>query len=238
MGYRGKLKEKAEARRLRADAWTLQEIADELGVSKSSVSIWVRDVDFIPRRPRRARRRGPNKLQRRKEEEVRRLRAEGRERIGRLSERDLLIAGVSLYAGEGSKTDGAVTFANTNPRMIALFCTWLRAFFTIDESRLRGRVYLHEGLDLDRAVNFWSRVSGIPSSQFRKPYRARPDNGIRSSKHKLGCFTVAYSCSLTHRMIMGLVEGLMEPGTWSEYGSETYASAESVRALESECSPP
>jgi len=47
MGYGGKFVERDQARQLRAQSWTLQEIADELGVSKSSVSVWVRDVDFV-----------------------------------------------------------------------------------------------------------------------------------------------------------------------------------------------
>ena len=46
MGYRGKLAEQERARVLRAWAWTLNEIAAELGVSKSSVSLWVRGVVF------------------------------------------------------------------------------------------------------------------------------------------------------------------------------------------------
>jgi transposase len=57
MGYRGKLREQQQARDLRAQAWTMQEIADHLGVSKSSVSLWVRDVEFEPK-PRRSRRYG------------------------------------------------------------------------------------------------------------------------------------------------------------------------------------
>ena len=100
---------------------------------------------------------------------------DGRARIGRLSEREFLVAGVALYAGEGSKRDGAVKFANTDPRMVAFYCTWLRRFFAIDEARLRVRLYLHEGLDLAAAVAFWSDVTGIPPSQFQKPYRAVPD---------------------------------------------------------------
>ena len=75
MGYRGKLAERDEARRLRAGGATLAEIVEALGVSKSSVSIWVRDVPFIPRPGRRSpRRRGPNALQRAKAAEIERLR--------------------------------------------------------------------------------------------------------------------------------------------------------------------
>ena len=39
MGYRGKVRQQERARELRAQAWTLLEIANELGVSKSSVSL-------------------------------------------------------------------------------------------------------------------------------------------------------------------------------------------------------
>ena len=123
MGYRGKLEERRQARRLRGGGLPLAEIAARLGVSKSSVSLWVRDVPFqpLPRLPR-GRRREPNALQRRKQAEIDRLLREGQARIGRLSERELLVAGVALYAGEGSKGDGAVKFANSDPRMVRFFC--------------------------------------------------------------------------------------------------------------------
>jgi len=203
---------------MRAQAWTINEIVAELGVSKSSVSVWVRDVQFDEatraaragaNRRRGARRRGPNRLQQRKHGEIERLMAEGRARIGALSARDLLIAGIALYAGEGDKTDGAVKFANSDPRMILLFCTWLRRFFDVDESRLRVRLYLHQGLDLDAANQFWSELTDIPLSQFGKPYRAASDPSIRRAKHPLGCPGVSYACSRTHRAIMGLVHALL-----------------------------
>jgi Helix-turn-helix domain len=146
MGYRGKLAERERARRLRASGLPLAEIAARLGVSRSSVSVWVRDVAFEPHpRGTCGRRRAPNALQRRKQAEIDRLLAEGRDRVGRLSEREFLVAGVALYAGEGSKRDGSVQFANSDWRMVAFFCSWLRRFFAIDESRLRVRLYLHEG---------------------------------------------------------------------------------------------
>ena len=210
MGYRGKVVEQERARALRAAGWTMLEIAAEVGVSKGSVSLWTRHVDFVPRRGRATpRRRGPNKLQRAKAGEIERLLDEGRKRIGRLSEREFLVAGTALYAGEGSKTGGTVSFANSDPRMIALFCAWLRHFFEIDESKLRLRLYLHRGLDLAESERFWSELTGISTDRFRQPYRAIPDPSIRRSKHPLGCPSVYYSCSTTHRAVMGLVHALL-----------------------------
>ena len=210
MGYRGKLAERQQARLLRRTGLPLVEIAARLGVSRSSVSVWVRDVAFEPRpRVTRGRRREPNSLQRRRQAEIDRLLAEGRARIGRLSEREFLIAGVALYAGEGSKGDGRVRFVNSDPRMVVFFCAWLRHFFEIDEARLRLTLYLHQGLDLAAAIGYWSALTGVPPSQFGKPYRAIPDASIRHAKHVHGCITVSYSCSATHRSIMGLVSALL-----------------------------
>ena len=80
--------------------------------------------------------------------------------------------GLALYAGEGSKTQHSLCFANSDPRMIYVYVSWLRRFFEIDESKLRIKLYLHDGLDLDAAVEYWSELTRIPLRQFTKPYRA------------------------------------------------------------------
>lgn len=208
MGYRGKVAERDEARRLRALGWTMPDIAGKLGVSRSSVSLWTRDV-AVELGPRRLGPRSPNVLERRKAAEIAGLLEEGRARIGALSERDLLVAGAALYAGEGTKGDGVVAFANSDPAMVAFFCSWLRRFFDIDESRLRVSLYLHDGLDLAAAQSFWSGVTAIPIHQFTKAYRAVPNAGIRNNKHVHGCISVRYACATTHRGLMGLVRALL-----------------------------
>lgn len=194
---------------MRAEGKTLLEIATALEVAKSSVSLWVRDVPFTPS-PRRfgpQRRRQP--LRERRLREIAELDLVGRHMIGVLSDDAFLAAGVALYAGEGSKGDRLVVFANTDPAMIRFFCAWLRAFFVIDESRLRVRVYLHEGLSLDGAEEHWSTVSGIPRSQFGAPTWVPADATIRHSKHVFGCCYIRYSSSLVHRSIMGLIRALL-----------------------------
>jgi hypothetical protein len=107
----------------------------------------------------------------RRDEEVAALLEEGRQRIGRLTEKEFLVAGAALYAGEGDKTGAAVKFANSDARMILFFLMWLRRFFDIDESRLRVRLYLHEGLDL-----------GPPSSSGHRS----PESQLASSRSRTG----------------------------------------------------
>jgi Helix-turn-helix len=209
MGYRGKVEQQEQARVLRAQSLTLAEIATRLGVSKSSVSLWVRGVQFTPSPRRSGPKRTTHPAHSAKLRQIEELDSLGVERIGTLSDDAFLVAGVALYAGEGSKGDGKVVFANTDDRMVAFFCAWLRRFFEIDESRLRVRVYLHEGLDLEAAEGHWSAVTCIPRQQFGTAYRAIADASIRRNKHEYGCVYITYSCSRTHRSIMGLVHALL-----------------------------
>lgn len=210
MGYRGKTAERERARELRAEAWTLQDIATELGVAKSSVSLWVRDVAFTPR----PRNRGnnvtrPHPLHLARLDEIEETRRWAHEVLGDLSPRDRFLAGIGLYAGDGAKVGLDVRFANSDPDLVRFFCSWLREFFDVDESRLRVRLYLHEGLDLEAATVHWQAVTGIPASQFQQPYRAAADATRRKTKHVYGCCHVGFGCARTKRKVLGLLEALV-----------------------------
>jgi hypothetical protein len=66
-------------------------------------------------------------------------------------------------------------------------------------------------------MTFWADLTGIPTAQFTQPYRAVADPSIRRSKHPMGCPSVTYSCSRTHRAVMGMIDALLsfdgsEPG--------------------------
>jgi hypothetical protein len=102
-----------------------------------------------------------------------------------------------------------VKLANSDPRVIRLHLRWMRQLFEIDERRLRVSLYLHQGLDLGAALSFWSDLTSIPLEQFTRPYRAVPDPSIRRSKHPMGCPAIVYSCSRTHREIMGMAAALL-----------------------------
>ncbi len=210
MGNRGHLDKQHRARELRAQAWTLKEICEELDCAKSSASIWTRGVEFTPK----PRNRGngvtkPHPLHIKKLVEIEECNKWASEAVGSMSDRDLFMAGIGLYAGDGSKTGNVVQFANSNPALVALFCTWLRRFFDVDETRLRVSLYLHAGLDLDAAVEHWEGVTKIPRAQFSKAYRPVPDASIRHTKHEFGCAHVRYSHAKSLRKILGLLEALV-----------------------------
>ena len=211
MGYRGKLREQARARRLREQGWTLREIAEELEVAKSSVSRWVRDVALPPRRhpTRRVVSGDAHPGRQRRIAELEEVRLAASQRIRSASDREYLFAGLGLYAGDGGKSEKEVRFANSSTVLVGFFCSWLRRYFEIDEHRLRVRLYLHLGLDLARATAHWSGETGIPEAQFLKPYRAEANASIRHNKHEHGCAHIVYNCTRTQREILALTDAML-----------------------------
>jgi hypothetical protein len=197
-------------RELRELGLPLKDVAAWTGVAPSTVLVHTRDIPPPPREQwRPAVRLTKGSLHAAKLAEIAEADAWAAERVAQLTDDAYFAAGIALYAGEGSKTDGSVKLVNTNPEIVVFFLCWLREHFVVDESRLRGHLYLHEDLDLDAALRHWSGLTRIPLEQFGKPYRAVADPSIRGNRHEMGCLAVAYHCSRTHRQVMGLCRALL-----------------------------
>lgn len=91
-----------------------------------------------------------------------------------LNEREkiLKIIGVTLYWGEGYKTEksGGIDLANSDVGMVLVFISFLREVCGVDESRLRVLLYCHKNQNQKKLINFWSKKTKIPRKQFTKPY--------------------------------------------------------------------
>ena len=196
---------------MRADGRKLADIATALGVSKSSVSVWVRDVEFEPQPRRASAHRRPHAQHLAKLAEIEECDRLGVERIGELSDDAFLAAGAALYAGEGSKTrqrgelrqyrpgdDGVLlrmASALLRHRRVATACPRVSA------RRPRPRC----GRDV--LVRHHRRAARAVSDRRTEP---KPDPSIRRAKHEYGCvLRRLLLCSRTLREILGLVRALL-----------------------------
>ncbi|WP_438303682.1 terminase gpP N-terminus-related DNA-binding protein [Streptomyces sp. HUAS TT11] len=165
------------ARELRLQGWTYDRIEAELGCSRSSVSLWVRN---LPRPERRRSREEASAISNRGWEEKLRIRDEERRRakkaaeqaIGDLSPRELFLVGVGLYWAEGGKDKPydrreTVTFVNSDPGMIEVFLAWLD-LVGVARGRLRYTVMIHENADVAGAEQYWADLVGADRSAFNK----------------------------------------------------------------------
>ncbi len=118
-----------------------------------------------------------------------------------------------MYAGEGDKGDGHGGFANSDHKLIKFMMSWFKEFCEIPQSRFRGAIWIHEGLDADRAKKYWSELTGIPQNQFFKTYIAEnkiDSKKVRKNVHQYGVFAIKFSVSDKQRRIMGWISALMD----------------------------
>jgi transcriptional regulator with XRE-family HTH domain len=173
---------RAKARELRLQGLDYDEIVAQLGVSKSSVSLWVRD---LPRPPgvtsEECARRAAERIRRywAVERPVRAARrvaatAEAAASIGGMTDREILIAGAVAYWCEGAKNKphrraDRVTFANSDPELVSFFLLFLDTA-GIPRSDLAFQLQIHETADVAAAERFWLTLTGARTEQFRKVY--------------------------------------------------------------------
>lgn len=165
------------ARELRLQGWTYDQIQVELGCSKSSISLWVRDLPRPERRrtPQTAAaiaRKGWEEKLRIRDDERQRTKEEAERSIGGMSTRELFLVGVGLYWAEGTKDKPYdrrenVTFVNSDPGMIRVFLAWLD-LLQVERQRLRFTVMIHENADVDGAERYWADLVGADPSMFNK----------------------------------------------------------------------
>lgn len=213
---------RAEARSLRAQGWSYSEIVAELSVSKSSVSLWVRDMPPLDQEAVQRRKAAASRRYWDRERHNRAIHREAEitshaAAFGTFSDRDLLIAGTIAYWCEGAKARpgrgaGRVTFINSDPGLVVLFLRFLGGA-GIGIERLSFRVMIHETADVAAAQQFWQEVTGMDRSRFRKP-TLKPGNArtirknVGASYHGCLVIDVRRSAEL-YRKIEGWVRGII-----------------------------
>jgi transcriptional regulator with XRE-family HTH domain len=150
-----------EARRLRAEAGlSIRDIAARLAVSKSSVSLWVRDIALTP-------------------EQEAALQANDPVRNGRL-----IRGGCMLYWAEGSKTRNCVQIANADAELLRVFLDFLRRCYAVPNQAVTFSVncFLGNGLSLREIEEWWLARLSLPPTCLRKAAVNRPSSASRGRR--------------------------------------------------------
>lgn len=193
---------KRNACRLRRQGLSIPGIARRLGVSKSTVSLWVRHVAvpehlaiILQEKGRKAHELGRaarlSHIQKATEDDAKSS-VKDLGTLPRTKSFARIIAAL-LYWCEGGKKHLAsgIRFTNSDPELIETFLTAMRSGFNLDPQRLRVMVHVHEYHNPVTQIAFWSSVTGIPVQQFYRPYR-KSNTGKRTRLNYQGCVTVHY----------------------------------------------
>ncbi|MFF8813401.1 hypothetical protein [Streptomyces pactum] len=215
---------RAKARELRSQGMTYDQIQLELGCSKSSISLWVRDLPkpeprHSPEERRRLLQEGRMRLHAAREQARQETKRAAAHALGELSHRELFLVGVALYWAEGAKDKPYrrrehLQFVNSDPDVIRVYLRWLD-LLEVPPERRRFRVSIHETADVSAAERFWADLVGVDAAEFQratlKKHHATTTRRNTGDTYR-GCLVVSVtrSAELYRRMEgawYGIVEG-------------------------------
>lgn len=226
MGSMAKSKQKIQAVKLREAGESIKEIAKAVGISKSTTSLWCRDVvlttiqikalhDRMVSKSYAGRMKGARAQYDARLKRIETERSNGIKEIAKLSDRDLLIAAVALYWGEGSKKSRQLTINNSDPEMIKFMMEAFRRIWKISENRFAFHVginRIHKGRDRE-LKEYWSKIVGVSKSQFKKTIfiKAKNKKVYKNFSNHYGTLTIRVRKPMSiYYPMMGLIGGLIE----------------------------
>ncbi len=178
-----KIKEKEKALKLRQDGNSIADIAEALKVSKSTVSMWCRDISLSKEALQKIVLKSKSKstlsilnytesLRKKRIATISNIESIGAKRLGKLTDRDVYCIGLGIYWGEGYKKGSQeFGFTNSDPQMIKFYIKWLKIVFNVQLKDLILRVSVNQCHKnrITEITDFWCNISGAKLDQFTKP---------------------------------------------------------------------
>ena len=150
----------------------MREIERLLGVSRSSVSRWVSDIDLTTSQRESLRLTGERKRSIRRSEHfrVKRLSWQSKGRSAAMHGHALHAAGCMLYWAEGSKKRNTVGLSNSDPEVLRFFLSFLRAYFAVSNEnvRLQCNLFADHVEKQHEVEQFWLDLLDLPGSCLTK----------------------------------------------------------------------
>jgi len=192
---------KEKAIKLRRLGFSFNEISIKLHIAKSTSSKWLGSILLNDNALLRLKRR--KILGQYKSIQIARNKRQARQKIIDSTTRRIvskipksknvfkMIASILFWTEGGKSTDNYVYFMNSDPKMVALFVYLLRNSFTLDESKFRAMMHVHEYHNEKFQLNFWSKITNIPTNKFSKSY-LKPHTNKRIRVGYQGCIRIRY----------------------------------------------
>lgn len=210
-----KLKDHEKALKLRREEKSYSQIKKALGVSKGTLSLWLRDYPLSKERVRELRdwnekriERFRTTMRRKREERLKAIYYEQKKLLLPLNRRELLLSGLCLHWGEGSKSQtNSLILSNTDPGMIKFYIHWLTKALSVPKAKIRVRLQLYRDMNAEREIDYWSTMLKLPKTQFALPYFKKSSKNRINHKGSFGhgtCNVIAYNTKLAESVAMGI----------------------------------
>ncbi len=216
-GTVSKITLREEVIKFRQQGYTYAQIKKTLGVPKSTLSDWLRNlplskeqIEVLSKNIEHAKELGREKFREVfRNKRLDRLKHTLDKQIKDLlplSDKELFLAGVFLYWGEGAKKHGLVSISNTDPRVVRFALYWMTELLKIPKEKIKINLHLYKDMSIEETISFWSAILDIPKDQFRKPYIKKTNReGLTYKSYGHGtCRLYAGSVQLSEKIAMSI----------------------------------
>ena len=222
-----KIKEKEQAIQLRKQGKTYNEILEVVQVSKSTLSLWLRDVGLsVPQKQKitalkiASQKRGASRRHEICIQEIDTINQACKQDITSIAKRELFMIGLALYWAEGAKKNGTragvmVDFGNTDPAMLKMFILWLYTFTKTTSEDIVLHLHLHENHAQRETsiIVLWARELGMTVEHFGKTmFKKHNPKTVRKKVDDsyIGLVSIRVKKSTTlNRRIMGWIYAII-----------------------------
>lgn len=191
-----KTKEKIEARHIRVEEQlSIKDIAKRLGVAKSSVSLWVRDLPLSKETIADRCLAGCLKGAKIRCDDARAVRVQyqqdGLKMAEKYQDNPLFMSGCMMHWAEGAKDKNIAHICNTDPHFMRLWLKFIFRFFNIQPTDMVVHIncYLGNGKTQQQIESYWLREFNLPRSCLRKTTvvtKHKFSTGVKKNKHPYG----------------------------------------------------
>ncbi len=200
---------KNQAILLRKRGLSYNEIKIEIGIPKSTLSYWLKDVPLALKHKKRFYTRqiqilslGAQSQKERRKREVQKIIEQAILEIKiPLNSDAYRLMGACLYWAEGSK-GGRFEITNSDPHFILFMVKWLKNVFNIYPNILRVWLNIYSQQNELEIKKFWSELTGIPLKNFGKTYIKPISSGYKKNNLYFGTIRVEVpkSTDMKHRI--------------------------------------
>jgi len=161
---------------------TYSEIRKELLIPKSTLSDWLSNYPLtkeqfekinktIQKNKELAIEKYRNTMRLKREIRLQKTYKTQKEKFLPFKKREIEIAGLFLYWGEGNKyMKGPLSLCNTDPKVIKFFLYWIVNTLKVSREKVKVLLHLYSDMNMEEEKQFWSSQLKLPIEQFTKPY--------------------------------------------------------------------
>lgn len=169
-----------QAVQFRKRGFTLEEIARICGVSKSTVSKWLKNKAFSENITKQNKRRAGQENAKRlrlfskarqveREKKYKEAEKEAEVSYKHYAKDQLFIAGLMLYLGEGDNKDRSkIRMANSRPAVHRIFIDFLVTYLGVERKSIKFWVLLYPNLTEASCITYWNKHLKLKHQQWYK----------------------------------------------------------------------